>query len=133
MSLLTDKHFAGLLGVRTAIAVFERTAEKDARVAGATHVQHHVLLALRGHRDVENAPTVKDVAAALGVASPSAVELIGRMVGAGLLERSSDGRDARVTRLHLTALGDRLVHELSEGHLPRLRELTRRGVQALSE
>ena len=133
MSLLTDKHFAGLLGVRTAIAVFERTAEKDARVAGATHAQHHVLLALRGRRDLENAPTVKDVAAALGVASPSAVELIGRMVGAGLLERCSDGRDARVTRLHLTALGDRLVHELSEGHLPRLRELTRRGVQALSE
>ena len=78
MSRLTDGHFAGLLGVRTAIAIFERTAEKDARVAGATHAQHHVLLALRGHRDLENAATVKDVAAALGVASPSAVELIGR-------------------------------------------------------
>jgi DNA-binding MarR family transcriptional regulator len=92
-----------------------------------------VLLALRGHGDQENAPTVKDVAAALGVASPSAVELIGRMVGAGLLERYSDGRDARVTRLHLTVLGHRLVHELSEGHLPRLRELTRRGVESLSD
>ncbi len=130
---LTDRHFAGMLGLRSAIAIFERTGEREARAAGATHAQHHVLLALRGHRDREDAPTVKDVAAALGVASPSAVELIGRMVGAGLLERRSDGRDARVTRLHLTVLGQRLVAELSEGHLPRLRELTRRGVELLRE
>jgi len=60
-----------------------------------------------------------------------AVELIGRMVGAGLLERRPDGRDARLTRLHLTARGQRLVNELSEGHLPRLRELTRRGAELL--
>ncbi len=133
VSRLTDRHFAGLLGVRSAIAVFERTGEREARAVGATHAQHHVLLALRGHRDDDGAPTVKDVAAALGVASPSAVELIGRMVGAGLLERSPDGRDARLTRLHLPALGQRLVTELSEGHLPRLRELTRRGVELLRD
>jgi len=132
VSRLTDQHFAGLLGVRSAIAVFERTGEREARSAGATHAQHHVLLALRGHRDRQDAPTVKDVAAALGVASPSAVELIGRMVGAGLLERRPDGRDARLTRLHLTGLGQRLVTELSEGHLPRLRELTRRGVELIA-
>ena len=119
--------------MRSAIAIFERTGEREARLAGATHAQHHVLLALRGHRDRETPPTVKDVAAALGVASPSAVELIARMVGAGLLERRSDGRDARVTRLHLTVLGQRLVAELSEGHLPLLRELTRRGVELLRE
>jgi len=134
VSRLTDRHFAGLLGVRSAIAVFERTGEREARLAGATHAQHHVLLALRGRRDDdEDAPTVKDVAAALGVASPSAVELIGRMVGAGLLERRPDGQDARLTRLHLTVLGQRLVTELSEGHLPRLRELTRRGVELLRD
>ncbi len=134
MSRLTDRHFAGLLGVRSAIAVFERTGEREARSVGATHAQHHVLLALRGRRDDPGeAPTVKDVAAALGVASPSAVELIGRMVGAGLLERRPDGRDARLTRLHLTVLGQRLVTELSEGHLPRLRELTRRGVELLRD
>jgi len=50
---LTDRHFAGLLGVRSAIAIFERSGEREARLAGATHAQHHVLLALRGHRDRE--------------------------------------------------------------------------------
>ncbi len=43
VSRLTDHHFAGLLGVRSAIAVFERTGEREARSAGATHAQHHVL------------------------------------------------------------------------------------------
>lgn len=133
MARLTDRHFAGLLGVRTGIAVFERISEREARVAGTTHAQHHVLLALRGHGDPVNAPTVKDIAAALRVASPSAVELIGRMVGAGLLERYAHAADGRRTRLQLTALGERLLHELSEAHLPRLRELTRRGVDLLKD
>ncbi len=60
VSRLTDRHFAGLLGVRSAIAVFERNGEREARAVGATHAQHHVLLALRGDRDREDAPTVKD-------------------------------------------------------------------------
>ncbi len=53
VSRLTDRHFAGLLGVRSAIAVFERTGEREARSVGATHAQHHVLLALRGRGDDE--------------------------------------------------------------------------------
>jgi DNA-binding MarR family transcriptional regulator len=133
MVRLTDRHFAGLLGVRTGIAVFEKLSEREARAAGASHVQHHVLLALRGHPDPVHGPTVKDVAVALGVSSPSAVELISRMVGAGLLERYADETDARLTRVGLTALGQRLVNELSELHLPRLRELTRHGVELLND
>ena len=86
MAPLTDKHYTGLLAVRTGLAAFTQLSERDARVAGTTHAQHHVLLALRGRGD-DAAPTVKDVAAALGVASPSAVELIARMVGAGMLRR----------------------------------------------
>lgn len=133
MAGLTDRHFAGLLGVRTGIAVFQRISEREARLAGASHTQHHVLLALRGHPEPDGGPTVKDVAAALGVASPSAVELIARMVEAGLLQRFADPEDGRVTRLHLTSLGHRLLHQLSEPHLPRLRELTRRSVEFLKE
>jgi DNA-binding MarR family transcriptional regulator len=132
MAPLTDRHFAGLLAVRSGIAAFERLSEKEAREVGATHAQHHVLLSLRGHTDPEG-PTVKDVAGALGVSSPSAVELIARMVSARLLERHSDPHDARVTRLRLTELGERLMHQLSENHLPRLRDLTSRAVEHLAD
>jgi len=132
MSFLTQRHFRGLLAVRSGIAAFERLGERDARALGTTHTQHHVLLSLRGHAHPAGA-TVKDVAAALGVASPSAVELITRMGTAGLLERHADARDARVTRLALTPLGEQLLHQLADAHLPRLRQLMTRSVDQLSE
>lgn len=132
MARLTDRHFAGLLGVRSAIAAFERISEREARAVGATHAQHHVLLGLYGHGNTAG-PSVKDIATALGVASPSAVELIARMVGAGLLQRHDDPNDGRVTRLTLTELGERLLRQLSDAHLPRLRELTSRGVELLAD
>jgi DNA-binding MarR family transcriptional regulator len=129
---LTERHFAGLLAVRSGIAAFERISEREAREAGATHAQHHVMLSLRGHGDPAG-PTVKDVAAALAVSSPSAVELIARMVAAGLLERHSDPSDARVTRVRLTERGEQLMNQLSESHLPRLRDLTTNGVAQLAD
>lgn len=132
MAALTDRHFAGLLAVRSAIATFERTGEREARTAGLTHVQHHVLLTLRGHPE-EVGPRVTDIAQALGVASPSAVELVARMVSAGLLSRRPDAGDGRATRLRLTERGERLMHQLSETHLPRLRELTTRGTTLLAD
>jgi DNA-binding MarR family transcriptional regulator len=132
MSFLTQRHFRGLLAVRSGIAAFERLGERDARALGTTHTQHHVLLSLRGHAHPAGA-TVKDVAAALGVASPSAVELITRMGTAGLLERQADARDARVTRLALTPLGEQLLHQLADAHLPRLRQLMTRSVDQLAD
>ncbi len=132
MAVLSDRHYAGLLAVRSAIASFERAGEREARSAGLTHVQHHALLTLRSHPE-QAGPRVADIAHALGVASPSAVELVARMVTAGLLTRRPDPDDGRATRLRLTELGERLMHQLSESHLPRLRELTSRGVHLLAD
>lgn len=129
---LNDQQFAGLLGVRSGLAAFAQLSEREARTVGATHAQHHVLLALRSHPDA-GGPTVKDIAAALGVASPSAVELITRMVSGGLITRHADPADARLTRLVLTPLGTRLLHQLSEGHLPRLKDLNVRNAAFLAD
>jgi DNA-binding MarR family transcriptional regulator len=132
MAFLTEQHLGGLLAVRSGIAAFESRGERDARALGTTHTQHHVLLTVRGPAHPAGA-TVKEVAAALGVASPSAVELITRMRTAGLLERHPDSRDARVTRLALTPLGEQLLHQLAESHLPRLRQLVTLGVDQLAD
>lgn len=132
MGRLTDRHLSRLLGARTGLAGFIQRSERDARVVGTTHAQHHVMLALNGSEDPDG-PTVKEVASALGVSSPSAVELISRMVGAGLLDRGIDSADGRVTRLRLTRLGRKLLLQLSETHLPRLRDLHIRNLELLSE
>jgi DNA-binding MarR family transcriptional regulator len=132
MGRLTDRHLTGLLGARTGLAGFIQRSEREARGVGTTHAQHHVMLALNGSDDPDG-PTVKEVASALGVSSPSAVELISRMVGAGLLDRGVDSADGRVTRLRLTRLGRKLLLQLSETHLPRLRDLHLHNLELLSE
>ncbi len=129
---LTDRHFAGLLAVRSSFADFERLGEREARELGLSHVQHHVLLSLRGHPESVG-PRIADVARALGIASPSAVELVARLASSGLLQRLPDPADRRATRLRLTALGERVMHQLSDNHLPRLRELTAKGVALLAD
>jgi DNA-binding MarR family transcriptional regulator len=129
---LPDRHLAGLYGARTGLALFIQQSEREARALGTTHAQHHVLLGLYSHES-DVGPTVKDIAAALGVASPSAVELVNRMAATGLLERHPDPDDRRVTHLHLTDRGKELMHQLSEGHLPRLRELHVRNTELLRD
>ncbi len=132
MGRLSERNLLGLLNARTALAGFVQRSEREARLAGTTHAQHHVLLAL-GSDPNPDGPMVKDVADALGVASPSAVELIARMVGAGLLDRSTDPRDGRRTRLQLTRRGRQLLLQLSQTQLPSLRDLHLRNLELLSE
>ncbi len=42
MAHLTDRHFAGLLAVRSSLALFEWTGDREARGLGTTHAQRHV-------------------------------------------------------------------------------------------
>lgn len=128
----SDQHLRGLLEIRTAIAAFEHAGERDARKLGLTHVQHHALLAVRADtHDV--GPRVGDLAKVLSIASPTAVELIARMVAGGLLTRVPDQEDRRSSRLRVTPRGERLMTKLSEQHLPQLRDLTHRGAELLED
>ncbi len=132
MTSLTEEHISGLLEIRTAIAAFEHAGERDARLLGLTHVQHHALLAVRADTH-DIGPRVADLAKVLSIASPTAVELIARMVAAGLLTRVPDQDDRRSSRLRVTPRGERLMTKLSERHLPQLRDLTNRGAALLDD
>jgi len=119
---LGRKDFEKLLEFRVTLRRFQRWSEDQARMAGLTHVQHQLLVAIKGHRgDVP--PTVGDLAGYLLLRPHSAVELVDRAQDAGLVERTPDGEDGRVTRVRLTAEGDRIMQELTQSHLERLHEL----------
>jgi len=118
--VLNDRHFAGLLAVRSDLAEFNSGGERLAQQLGLSHVQHHVLLSVRGD-PLQVGPRVADVARALSIAR------------AGLVQRQPDPTDRRATRLRLTELGDRAVHQLSQDHLPQLRELTSRATALLND
>lgn len=102
---------------------FQHWSETQALRSGLTHVQHQLLVAVKGHAGGDRLPTVSDVAGYLLLRHNSAVELIDRAVTAGLVRRTADPDDARVVRIALTPLGDELVTRLTEAHLAELDDL----------
>jgi DNA-binding MarR family transcriptional regulator len=122
MSQLTREDFEKLLDFRVALRRFQRWSEDQARAAGLTHVQHQLLVAIKGHQG-DRPPTIGDLAGYLLQRPHSTVELVDRAKAAGLVARTSDAGDGRVIRVVLTSEGDRIMQELTAAHLERLRDL----------
>jgi DNA-binding MarR family transcriptional regulator len=119
---LTRHDFEKLLEFRVTLRRFQRWSEDQARAAGLTHVQHQLLVAIKGHHG-DQPPTVGDLAGYLLLRPHSTVELVDRAEAAGLVARTPDRDDGRVIRVRLTAEGDRVMQELTRAHLERLHEL----------
>jgi DNA-binding MarR family transcriptional regulator len=117
---LDDDDYARLLSFRDGLRRFLRWSEGQAQAVGLTGPQHQLLLAIRGHG---GAPSVGDVAAHLRLRHHSAVGLVDRAVGAGLVERTSDPDDQRVVRLHLTSEGEEKLGALAAAHMEELTRL----------
>jgi DNA-binding MarR family transcriptional regulator len=122
MARLTQRDFQRLLEFRVTLRRFQRWSEDQAQAAGLTQVQHQLLVAVKGHRELRP-PAVGDVAGYLLLRPHSAVELIDRTEAAGLVERIPDSQDGRVVRVRLTAAGERILEQLTPAHLDRLHEL----------
>jgi len=122
MPRLTRQDFERLLEFRVTLRRFNRWSEDQAQAAGLTHVQHQLLVAIKGHHE-SRPPTVGDLAGYLLLRPHSTVELVDRAEAAGLVERTPDADDGRVVRVRLTGAGDRILTKLTRAHLERLREL----------
>jgi DNA-binding MarR family transcriptional regulator len=114
--------FQHVLAFRVSLRRFQHWSEQQARAVGLTHVQHQLLVAVKGHPG-DLPPTVGDLAAYLLLRHHSAVELVDRAEAADLVRRNPDPEDARIVRVGLTRRGDQLVTELTETHLAELRTL----------
>ena len=119
---LTHVDFERLLAFRTRLRTFQRWSEDQAQAVGLTHVQHQLLVAIKGHPG-DQPPTVGDLAGYLLQRHHSTVELVDRATAAGLVRRGPDALDGRVVRVQLTPLGDRLLTELTPAHLAELQQL----------
>lgn len=122
---LSDEDYRRLLALRTGLRHFQRWSEQQAQAAGLTPAQHQLLLAIRGHDD-SRGPTIGEVADYLQLRHHSAVELIDRADGAGLVVRRRDRDDHRIVRLRLTALGAKRIKALSALHIEELQRLALR-------
>lgn len=122
MTDLTQADFERLLDFRVALRQFQRWSEDQAREAGLTHVQHQLLVAIKGHAG-PLPPAVGDLAEYMLLRPHSTVELIDRAEAAGLVKRIPDAADGRVVRVSLTAEGERILKDLTRAHLDRLHGL----------
>lgn len=119
---LTPADYQHLLAFRATWRRFHQWSEDQARMAGLTHVQHQLLVAVKGHPGTEP-PTVGDLAGYLLVRHHSAVELVDRAELADLVRRTADARDARLVRVRLTAKGEHTLSQLTPAHLAKLHSL----------
>jgi DNA-binding MarR family transcriptional regulator len=122
MDGLTQQDFERLLEFRVSLRRFQRWSEDQAQAAGLTHVQHQLLVAIKGHPGGDP-PTVGDLAGYLLLRPHSMVELVDRAEAAGLVRRTRDADDGRVVRVSLTPEGDLILQQLTRAHLERLHEL----------
>lgn len=122
MTALSQQDFERLLEFRVTLRRFQHWSEGQAQAAGLTHVQHQLLVAIRGHPGAVP-PTVGDLADYMLLRPHSMVELIDRAEAAGLVERVPDAEDGRVVRVRLTPAGELILRELTPAHLDRLHEL----------
>jgi DNA-binding MarR family transcriptional regulator len=123
--------YRALARFRFALRVFLRFSEDAARAVGLTPNQHQLLLAVRGHAG--EPPTITEVAEWLQLRHNSTVELVDRVVEAGLLERQVDDRDRRRQRLVLTDHGEELLRSLSTSHREELRRFREEMAEVLQE
>jgi DNA-binding MarR family transcriptional regulator len=122
MTPLSQQDFERLLEFRVTLRRFQRWSEDQAQSAGLTHVQHQLLVAIKGHPG-DTPPAIGDLAGYLMLRPHSMVELVDRAEAAGLVERTPDTADGRVVRVLLTETGEDIVRRLTRAHLDRLHEL----------
>ena len=131
MPKLTNASYRQLAAFRYEMRKFLSFSEQAARNAGIEPQQHQVLLAIRGlPSDVR--PTVGAVAERLCVQHHTAVGLVDKLEGHGLLERHRGQNDKREVLLRLTPEGVRILRRLSTLHQQQLVVVGPAMVSALS-
>jgi DNA-binding MarR family transcriptional regulator len=107
---------------RYLIRRFLKFSEDAAHGHGLTAQQHQALLAIKGFAG-DTGPAVGNLAERLCIQHHSAVELVDRLVEAGLIVRTPDPRDRRRVLLGLTDAAEKHLARLSAIHLQELQRL----------
>ncbi|HJY85250.1 MAG TPA: MarR family transcriptional regulator [Candidatus Acidoferrales bacterium] len=117
---LSSDDYRALAEFRYQIRCFLTFSEQAARSAGLEPQQYVMLLAIRGLPEGREA-TIRALAERLQIRHHSAVELIDRLVGRGLVRRVHSPQDRRNVLIHLTARGERILERLAQLRLEELR------------
>ena len=119
---LTASDYHALGAFRFQIRRFLSFSEAAAKAEGLEPQQHQMLLAIRALETPAAAPTVGELAAHLFIRHHSAVGLLDRLEGHGLVERIRGDADRRQVGIRLTDAGSEKLRQLSRIHREELRQ-----------
>jgi DNA-binding MarR family transcriptional regulator len=127
---LSKAEYAAIAAFRFELRRFLAFSEAAAAAEGLPAQQHQALLAIAGRVGAESA-TAGVLSEQLMVAPHTAAELVGRMVGTGLLTKTPSTSDRRRMELDLTPRAEALLGRLTEAHLEELKTLEPALIRAL--
>lgn len=119
---VTQTEYEALAAFRYALRRFLRFSEEAAHAVGLTPQQHQALLAIKGFPERERA-TISDLAERLQIRHHSAVGLVDRLAGQGLVVRAPAQQDRRQVHVTLSPAGSRLLEQLALAHKEELRRI----------
>ncbi len=117
---VSQAEYVALAQFRYGLRRFLRFSEAAARAHGLTPQQHQLLLTIKGFPGREWA-TVNELAERLQLQQHSVVGIVDRSEHASLVFRVSHVEDLRVTEVHLTPDGERVLESLTVAHREELK------------
>ena len=118
---LGAKHYQELAGFRLALRRFLAASEAISRSGGITQQQYQALLAIMTWPS--QIMNMGDLADQLLLTHHATVQLVNRLVRAGLAERTPSLVDRRCVVLKLTPVAEELVSRLAAQHLEEMQRL----------
>jgi DNA-binding MarR family transcriptional regulator len=118
---ISKQEYEALAAFRYAIRQFLRAREEAARQVGITPQQQQALLAIKGFPGRDQI-SIGEMAERLQIRHHSAVGLVDRLEGQGLVSRTH-GEDRRFVYVSLTKKGDDVLHQLTAPHRDEIRQI----------
>ncbi len=115
---LDRKHYEGLAEFRYALRQFLAFSEVATQAAGVTSQQYQALLVIKTCQGGK--VMVRDLAEQMLIQHHGAVQLVDRLVEAGLAERGQSPTDGRSVLVGMSAKGARLLEQLATNHVKEL-------------
>ena len=115
-------NYEALAEFRYALRKFLAYSEEAASKAGLTPQQHQALLSIKGAPG-RGLLSISQIAERLLVRHHTAVELVDRLVGLGLVLRRADPTDARRIQVYVTKDGEETLQALSANHIEELKSI----------
>jgi DNA-binding MarR family transcriptional regulator len=118
---LSRADFQRLALFRLALRRFLAVADANARTLGLTAQQYQALLSIKGGYPGREEISIGELADHLLLKNHSAVELVGRLVKAGLVTRSPAPEDRRRICVRITPRGEQILERLAGANIRELK------------